>query len=244
MVGRIASTTLVKSGNDVRAKLVLKTVEEAKRYGFPIFIVDGGSPDDFRQALRERGARIFDENIGRSMGAGRRQALFEASRYAAKDDAIIWMEPEKHPFVARLPAIVALMEEKGIDLVTPGRKNLDSYSPEQMHEEMFLTLSLQCITGLKWDFGFGPFIADHKALRYFLEYSGEYRDFWDSIWIPRLRIVAAGLRVEYVEVEYIHPAEQTKEETGNPKFVRRRLEQLNNMIPAFEKEAQELGLRK
>jgi len=239
----ITTTTWYKDSNEIRAKLAFKTAEEAKKHGFALVVVDGGSPESFCRGMRERGAKVIPQEV-KGFGEGIRESFREASLLVGVDGMIIRMEPEKYPFVPELPALVSLMMEGEVDLMVLGRKNLDSYPPEQKHEEMFLNLSAQSLTGLKWDFSFGPFIANSQALPYFLSYDGEYGDIWDSIWLPRLRLMADGARVKYLEVDYIHPIEQTKEETGNSNFVMKRLRQLNNMIPAYEKETQRLSCLK
>lgn len=80
-----------------------------------------------------------------------------------------------------------------------------------------------------------------KALEYFLAYQGDYGDGWDCIFIPVLRAIAAGLKVIGVPVDYIHPPEQTQEE-GTLMTVVKRVEQLQNLVPAIVAEAKKLGI--
>lgn len=238
----IATTTFVKDINDVRAKLAIQMVAAAKQNNYRVVVVNS-SPADFQSELTERGAIVFHQDPNLGMGSSRRQAMTEAAKLAKEHDAIIWMEPEKWTLVQSLDAIMWPVVRDQYDLVVPERSqiSLSSYPPEQQHAEMLGNLAFQYLTGKHLDAWFGPFAMNQKALKYFLEYDGEYGDKWDSIFIPRLRIIKDGLRVASVLVDYVHPKEQTKEETGNLAFLVKRIEQLLNLVPALQKEAQKLG---
>lgn len=239
----IATTTFYMSMDDVRAKLALETARAAKTFGYPLVVVDGGSPEDFKNELQRWDALALDET-SRGMGAGRRQALAEAAKLAGQNGVVIWMEPEKWMLVRCLNKAAGPILDNEADLVIPARESLESYPPEQAYAELMGNLAIKYLLGQWYDFWFGPFVANRRALHFFLEYRGKYGDKWDSIHIPRLHVIKAGLRLASVEVNYIHPSEQTAEETGNMDFFAKRLDQLQNMVPAFRKEAELLGLYK
>lgn len=236
----IATTTFSKT-LDLRAQLAIKTAEAAKLHGYPLVVVDGGSHKDLRDTLLKHNAILFNEETP-GMGPSRRQALSEASEIAGNNGVTIWMEPEKHTFVREITNTTLPILNGEADLVLPARKSLDSYPPEQEHAERIGNLAFKYLFGREFDPWFGPRVISKRTLKYFLNYQGEYGDKWDSIFIPVLRAMKDGLRVKSVEVDYIHPYEQTAEETGRVDFLLKWVEQLLNLVPALQKEAQRLGI--
>lgn len=238
----IATTTLYKDANEVRAQLALKTAEEAKKYGFILAVVDGGSPESFCQAMREKGAVVIGQE-SKGFGSGMRQSFREASALAGTDGVIIRLEAEKHTLVSMLPSFVSAMAEERIDLFKLGRNNRDDYPAIQKAAEGFAVLACQTLTGLRWDFDFGPFLMSQKAVRFFFDFETD-REGHEDIWagcidVPQLRIIAAGLKVKYRDVDYIHPPEQAAE-TGR-EFIIKRLRQLNVQINSYLLETQKLA---
>lgn len=236
----IATTTFSKA-IDLRSRLAVRTVKEAGRIGYSIVVVDGGSAKEFREELLACGVLLFDE-AAKGMGPSRRQAMREAAKLAGEDGIVVWMEPEKHTFVSELHKVMTPLLKGEADLIVPARKSLSSYPPEQEHAERIGNLAFKYLFGREFDPWFGPRAMNQKALGYFLDYRGEYGDKWDSIFIPVLRAMKGGLRVESVEVDYSHPHEQTAEEIGRVDFLLKRVEQLLNLVPALEHEARKLGI--
>jgi hypothetical protein len=237
----IATTTFYKDPEDIRAHLALKMLDSALDFDFPTVVVDGGSHPDFIAQMRKRDAHVFGEEAP-GMGPGRRQALRLASDMAGADGAIVWMEPEKEPLITEIGYCEELIWAGQADMVIPKRMSLSSYPTEQAHAEMMGNLAFQYMTGHALDIWFGPMVLNRLALQYFLDYDGKYGDKWDSIHIPRLHVIKAGLQVESVNVDYDHPQEQTKQETGDLSFLIKRIDQLQNLVPTFWQEAYELGL--
>lgn len=240
MTAVIATATFYRDPDDIRAALALETMKSARVYGYPVIVVDGGSPDFVVRAFANTGAQVFSQNEG--MGKDRRKALKEAAGRAGPGGCVVWLEPEKHPLVAELHKVVRVLQAGDADLIIPRRESLDSYPREQALAEMFGNLAVSYMLRRNLDHWFGPFAANHKALQHFLDYEGDYGDLWDSIHIPRLRVVAAGLRIADVLVHYEHPLSQTQQETGKHSFIVKRLAQLQNLIPSFHQEAAKLGL--
>ena len=238
----IATTTWYKDENDLRAKLALKTAQAAKKAGFAIIAVDGGSSETFLEAMRQAGAQISPQEK-KGFGFGMRQSFRLASDLTGADGVVIRLEAEKHTLVNILPSIVSVMLRDNIDLFKLGRKNLDGYPGIQKAAESFAILACQALTGLPWDFDFGPVLMSQKALRFFLDFENDregHEDSWAGcIDVPQLRIIAAGLNVKYQEVDYIHPPEQAVE-TGK-EFIVKRLKQLNVQINSYLLETQKLA---
>lgn len=237
----IATTTFFKTVDEIRATLALRTIRKAVSCGYPIVVVDSGSPVELRNKFVAEGATLFDEKI-KGIGPSRRQAMTAASKLANNDGCIIWTEPEKHTLIPELYKTVEPVFRKEADLVIPQRISLASYPKEQEYAERIGNLTFYYLTGHELDLWFGPRVTNQRALQHFLEYKGDYGDRWDSIFIPILRAVAADLKVISIEVNYTHPAEQTNEESGDISFLVKRIEQLSNLVPALKTEWQKLSI--
>ena len=241
----IVATTTRKS-SDVRAKLALKTFQVIKEMAYELVVVYGGSDLEFRSQVNDYCTLLVnDENRG--MGASRRLAVANALevvlRYNQKP-VVIWMEPEKLDLVRFFQYITKPVIEGAADLIVPKRSCMNSYPLEQEYAESMGNLAVEYLIGKELDLWFGPRVFNEQSAQIFLDYQGEYGDKWDSIFIPVLRAMAQGLRVKSVSVDYQHPPEQTVEETGNLDFLIKRLDQLQNLIPALKKESEKLGLIK
>ncbi|MBI4085265.1 MAG: hypothetical protein HY432_02035 [Candidatus Liptonbacteria bacterium] len=238
----IATTTWYERQN-VRAQLALKTAEEAGKKGLPMVVVDGGSYKEFAIDVTEQGA-IFNINEGLSMGASRRQAISDAWDVAGPNGAVLWMEPEKWPLISQVFLMEAAMENAGADIVVPARKTMEGYPAIQQAAERLGNMYFAKVTGHELDVWIGPRLIGPNAIQYFLDYRGEHGDRWDSIFVPIIRAIAAGLKVIGCETDYVHPAEQTAAEEAAPDMDLKRFHQLKNLVPGFYIEAKRLGLRK
>lgn len=79
-------------------------------------------------------------------------------------------------------------------------------------------------------------------ISFFLEYSGgRYGDKWDSILVPRLRIIKGGIKFSVLPVNFQNDERMTRVESGNVAITLKRLEQFNNVIPSLIAEWQFLN---
>jgi hypothetical protein len=238
----VATATFYRDPADVRVTMALETFEALVAAGHPVVCVDGGSPTKIVQQFIDLGVIVLPEG-GRSMGAGRRLALAQAGHMAGPDGVVVWMEPEKLPFVQFLSEVAEPIFAGLADLVIPKRSSMHTYPHEQQHAEALGNATVYNLTGRHWDFWFGPKVMNQRALQLFLDYEGKYGDKWDAIMIPSLRAIASSdYRVRSVEVNYLHPKGQTEQEEGNNNFVMHRVGQLANIVPAITQEAVELGI--
>lgn len=240
----IATTVLATyntAAEGVRTECVLKTIEAARDHDFPIVVIDGGSTDQFIEAMEVLGAIVVKE-AEPGMGNARRQALQQAVQYAHKGDAIVWTEPEKYPLIPLLQAPIESVTKLGHDLVMLRRTSLESYPPEQAMAYQLIALATKYLTGVDCDFGWGPTVLSQKAIPYYLEYQSAYGDKWDGIHCPKLKIIKDGLPWTVLPVEYHHPPEQTDAETGMGLFMKR-IEQVQQLVSAIEGEVERLGMR-
>ncbi len=237
------------SADHPRALQALRTIKAANDAGYRIEVLDDGKLQDFRAKMEELGANVHIGGLG--MGAGRRFILQKGREAVGDDGVVCWLEPEKYTIIPDIEAIVAPILEGRADLVIPKRTPeamLGHPLPQQLAEALgngyFNQLLGDKYPNAEFDPWFGPFATNQTALQHFLNYEGEYGDRWDSIFIPRLRAAAAGLRLVSVVAEnYQYPPEQREtEELGWFDMTPKRVGQLNNLVPALQEEAEKLGL--
>lgn len=241
----ITTTTLARIGvnksETVRAECILKTAAEAKRHGYPLVAIDGGSPPDYINALRRNGARVFEQEEP-GMGNARRQALRQARELVPEGHAIVWMEPEKYTLISELADPVATLAKGEYDLVMLRRRSLESYPPEQAMSYQMIALATKYLTGIDSDFGWGPTLMSADMVEYYLSYQSQHGDLWDGIHCPKLQIIRDGRPWTIVDVDYTHPPEQTRAETGIH-LLPKRIRQMDQLVAAITTEVDRLGMR-
>ena len=168
------------------------------------------------------------------MGKGRRQAVKIA--YESRKEIIALMEPEKVSYVSEIINTVKPIIDGKAELVIPKRKSLISYPVVQQHSEALVNFFVKELTGLILDISFGPRTFKRELSNYFLNYSGEYGDTWDSIFIPVLNAIHDKKSILSLDVNYIHPKEQTEFEEHDIKFFKKRVSlQLCELTEILEK---------
>ena len=230
----IATTTFYNPDSEIsnhRTALAKSTIKNAVGLGYEVIIVDGGSSNEFLKAIEKYGARIVQEK-GSGMGRSRRQAIEMAQNTGRK--IIAWTEPEKMHYISELEKTVVPLLEDRADLVVAKRNSLDSYPTSQRYAENFGNIVWRELTGKPLDMWFGPRTWKRSFSDYFLKYNGAYGDLWDSIFIPVMDLVFDKKRIKSIEVNYTHPRIQSEFEEGNSDFSAKRLDQLNNLIPALK----------
>ncbi|MFH1637021.1 MAG: hypothetical protein ABIB71_01185, partial [Candidatus Woesearchaeota archaeon] len=226
----IATTTWYRpdvESDVLRSKLAKKTIRKAIGLGYDVVVVDGGSSEEFLKELEGYGAKVYAEEL-RGMGKGRRQVLKLA--YETGKEIIAWIEPEKDSVIPELFKAVLPIVEGSADLVIPKRRSLETYPLLQQYAENMGNLFWKDLTGHDLDMWIGVRVFKRELVNYFLDYKGEYGDEWDSIFIPVMDAIVDGKTVKGVEINYVHPKEQTEIEEHDLQFHRKRLEQLNNFI--------------
>lgn len=239
----LVTTTFYNSNSQIdrsRAEIATRAIKAAHDFGYRLVIVDGGSYDEFLRTIEGYGS-LFQENP-RGMGSGRRQGIREGLKFEVP--VIGWSEVEKEAYM-REPwkTSVPILEDRA-DLVYPARPSLNDYPTSQQHAERFGNTVLMHLTGAQLDYWFGPKTWRRDISDYFLNYPPENRtlelgkrkiqleDKWDSLHLPVLDIIKAGKRVISVTVNYQHPRQQTIDEETDADMDLKRLEQLQNLVPA------------
>lgn len=218
----IATTTFYNPNTvagRLRAGLALELITGAMERGYHMSIVDGGSSDEFLDEVQKRGAQlVVDPSL--KMGPSRRKAIDLAT--ATGREVVAWTEPEKVGYLHSIWTTTRDIVEEGYALIIPIRLSLDSYPWFQKRTELEANHLLAGVTGTYLDLMFGPRTWGAEHSHYFTQYDGRFGDQWESIFIPVVQMLAEGKKVGSVPVDYTHPLEQTRLESGNAEFDRKR----------------------
>lgn len=238
----IATTTkysLETQAEIVRSSLAKAAAVKAVESGYEIVIVDGGSPASFRQEIKGAGAQVYlHPELG--MGEQRRKAIQYVFDQGA--DIIVWMEPEKEPFISLIGRTAEPIIEGRADMVVPERNSLELYPAFQQASEKSGNAFWKELTGVRLDVFFGPRVWRRKLSSYFLDLNVEkYGDKW-AIYIPVLNAIIDGEIVVGVRVDYIHPKKQTEVEKHDPEFQLKRQSQLENFRQAVSARWEEVAI--
>lgn len=230
----LVTTTSYKSNSNsdiCRSALALNLVKEADKFGYPIIVVDEGSPQKLIDDFRKNHARVYTQEK-KGMGIGRRQAFQLA--HDSGEEVIVWVEPEKDTFIRYIDCCAEPILKGEAELVIPRRKSLESYPDFQRDSETNGNNFFQEITGTSIDIFFGPRIFRRNLAHYFTDYDGRYGDLWDSINVPIVEMVFNRERTREVIVDYEYPVSQSALESNSPEFYEKRRIQLENTKKSLE----------
>ncbi|HRH22394.1 MAG TPA: hypothetical protein PLB51_00175 [Candidatus Paceibacterota bacterium] len=235
----LVTTTFIKSVDEVRAQLALKTCRTARDNDYPIIVIDGSPCEEFKQALRETGATVIDQEKP-GMGQSRREC-FNAG-LATEAEVLVWLEPEKYTLVPLLGPCIARVMRGATDVVIPRRRNLDGYPQYQHWSELRANWELGNITKrFDIDFYIGPRIMNRQAAMIMAAYQPiHYGDNWEILFIPLLWFLTGGVAIDSVIVDYVHPVEQLIEDDESMRS--KRDKQRTDIVSAMQREAVRLGL--
>lgn len=220
---------------NVRAKVYHDTVLEISKAGLQSLAVYIDTQKQYLEFLQNLNV-ITVRQKSKGMGNIRREAINEAILRFPWVNYFCWLEPEKPDIIKFIPPLVNKMERDKTDLGIFNRKDMSSYPPEQSHYYQFCRAAATQFVGFDFDYAFGPMIITRLSTPYFMDYNGEYGDKWDSILIPRLRIIKSELTVSVLPIDFKNDKRMTRVESGNPAMILKRLEQFNNVIPSLVKE--------
>ncbi len=241
----VAITTVRQGSSDnpierVRAGVFLDTLCELVRRDIPCVAVYVGCSAAYLAQLKKGGAVLVPQTT-RGMGNIRREALRAGLRAFPAAPYYLWMEPEKPDLPQFVERMVGLMRKTKTNLGLFNRISMESYPEEQAHYYAFCRAVASKLLGVDIDYAFGPMVMSKRGMTPFLRYRGRYGDRWDSILIPRLRVLKEGGRVALLRTNFRNDSRMTSVESGRPAMILKRLEQFNNVIPSLIREWRRLG---
>lgn len=172
----IATATFYKNVNDARLPLAIKTIQNATAAGHIIVVVDE-SPDLNVSKLIEKETAIEVHRVCgwkfKGMANSRRHALELAAK---KAEIIVWMEPEKYPFVEFVLELAKVLIAQGADMLVPTRISVEGYPIIQQMFERINNALLELVAGQKIDHCVGVRVMNRRAVKYILDYRSKVGD--------------------------------------------------------------------
>lgn len=235
----VVTTTFYKSITEARFQIALKTIDQAKKNGFRILIVDGSPSSIIGKMFSELGAKVIKQEES-GMGPSRRQLFQLAYSMTDPGEVIFWTEPEKSDIIQFIPKIVApiFCGECSISIPVRTDRSLKTYPEFQQASEAVANYVFWELTGLLADIMFGPIAIERSVLPEFFGCLPEKFKIADNYvqhvaaiiaWRNGHKILSPG-----VPVDFTYPLEQKTEEEG-PLFgqmVTKRLWQLLQLVKA------------
>jgi len=237
----IITTTLYNFDSEsdkLRAAIAKRTFSKAKELGYLVIAIDGGSHSDFINEIKSLGVKVSPQKE-KGLGNSRTQAFKEA--YETGKEIIIWTEPEKESFITEIEKVILPLLENKADIIIPRRKSLSTYPLAQQYIESFGNAFWKELTSIDLDIWGGMRAFKRELCRYFLDYKGEYGNKWEILLVPIMNMIIDKKRIASIEIDYIHPREQTRVEEHNLEFYKKRVEQLNNLTIPLEEYWKELN---
>lgn len=223
----------------VRAEVSLDTAAACADLKIPIVAVFKDCSESYLGRLKKRGVILVKQTtIG--MGPVRREAIKAGTILVPEAEYYLWTEPEKPTFPGIANRLLAKLEKTNAECCFFNRKNMDSYPLEQAYYYLYCRLVASQLIGFDFDYAFGPMLMTKAGAKVFLGYGGEYGDKWDSILIPRLRVIRTGVPYGIQTVSFENDPRMTAIESGNSKMVLKRIEQFVNVVPSLIAEWQKL----
>ncbi len=216
----------------LRAEIFLDTARVIQLLKLPCVAVYVDCSDEYLAAVRSHGVHLVPQR-SQGMGNVRREALRAARDHFPATKYYCWLEPEKSCLPWFIAPLRRRMAKDGAVLGLFNRKSMASYPKEQAHYYLFCRAVATALIGRDVDYAFGPMMLIPECLPYFIEYEGEYGDLWESILLPRLRVIKSGARYTTLSVSFKNDPRMTTIEAGNPDMILKRLAQFNNVIPSL-----------
>jgi hypothetical protein len=245
MPDQVVCVTTFRQGNpensvgQTRAEVFLTTAQKMMELGLPVVALFTETQENFLGLLERLGVTLVKQQTS-GMGAIRREALACAFSLFPLVKNYCWIEPEKPDMVRFIFPMLALMSKEQSLLGLFNRVGMASYPAEQAHYYLFCRVVATKLLGFDIDYAFGPMVISRPSVPNFLEYAGEYGDKWESILVPRLRILNRDEHVSLLSIDFKNDPRMTAIESGNIGMILKRLEQFNNVIPSLVEEWRKL----
>lgn len=224
-----------------RSEVFIDTAKKLAALHIPCVAISLDCEKTFLDKIENLGVITVNQQSTGNIGSIRREALKIASQMFPNTFSYFWLEPEKPNVVRFIKPLVNLVQHDKSVLGLLNRSNMRTYPPEQASFYMFCRSLASELIGIDIDYSFGPMLITKAGIKYFLEYKGEYGDKWDSILIPRLRIIQDERVVSILEVDFKNDHRMTSMEYGNISMIKKRLDQLNNVVPSLISEWEKLN---
>lgn len=216
----------------VRFKQSINSIRKINEFGAQIIIVDGGSSDEVLDTFKDLKVSIYVKPE-LSMAQSRKLSLSLANQTNKK--IIVSVDLEKDSFFDHIYDVCLPVFNEEADMIIPKRKSLDSYPLFQAECELLGNYFFKNITGKSVDVWFGARVYHRKLNSYFLEYDEKYGDKWNEVYVPLYEIAVSDAKIKSMDIDYIHPKNQSEVEITNLDFDKKRIDQLYIITSGIKK---------
>ncbi len=241
----LAVITTIRQGSSqnpverTRAEVFLDTAMACFSLEIPLIAIFKDCSEEYLKKLDELKVVLVSQSTN-GMGSVRREAIKVGIDTAFGVKYYLWTEPEKPNFPILASKTIAALDESSAEFCFFNRHSMNTYPLEQAYYYLFCRSAASRLVGFDLDYAFGPMILTKDSARFLLEYEGEYGDLWDSILIPRLRILRGHIPYMVKMIEFYNDPRMTAIESGNPEMILKRIKQFKNVIPSLITEWQKL----
>ena len=202
----------------------------------PLIIADGGSSEQFVAGVRKLTQFVIAPprpGLVPQVKAGLKTAL---RKFPGKS-AILYTEPDKHPFFksALLDFLKNASAGKMLGVSVAGRdsRSFRTFPEGQRRTEGFMNEAFSWLTGMEGDYCYGPLLLSRRAAELALESPNDLGWGW-RFWTMR-RALAEGLKIAPIEMYVPCPKGQRGEDSTKDRIYR--LKQLKQNLAALEDSA-------
>lgn len=228
---------VVKQVEKIRSQVFMDTVTKLTATGLSVLAVHIDTSKKTLYKLAYQGVVLIEQSTS-GMGNVRREALAASLKHFPDAKYICWLEPEKPDMAQFIAPMVQFMKQEQSVMGIFNRREMSSYPAEQAYYYLFCRSIASKLVGFDFDYAFGPMMLTPQTLQYFLEYESNFGDKWDSILVPRLRVIKAGLQLSRLSIGFRNDKRMTEVETGNADMILKRITQFNNVVPSLLSEWQ------
>ena len=243
---RFVALTTIREGNPynrvekIRSEVSLDTAKNFQVLQIPYVAIYDECSEIYLKKLGELDVVPIPQS-GKGMGVVRREAIKAGPEFYPEATHYLWLEPEKSNIPFHVTKLVETMEQNKSSLGLFNRVSMEGYPREQAFYYLFCRKVAGKLLGFDLDYAFGPMILTAASIPYFINYAGEYGDRWDSILIPRLRVIKSDLGITINKIHFLNDPRMTAVESGNPRMILKRFQQLANILPSLIKEWKKLN---
>jgi hypothetical protein len=237
------TATKYSSLDEIRCRVALRTATRFGELQVQFVVMDGGSPEEVKQAFRDVDAIVVD-----APRPGLATQYLDGIRFiqahGGENCSILKLEPEKDSMADPdvLDCIKDALYEYGTVVIGRDQEAMLSLPPVQLEVEFRVgqifaqryNMPADALSGGRaWTpASLAVWVPRYEAL---LQEHGSKVNNWLYLYTGVLDVRDAGLRVGGIRVNLVHPSEIVAEETGNPVFDKKRRDQEAIQLEWMEK---------
>ncbi len=219
-LSNIAIATISWARSDAEARLIEEGLRHLATLNVPVFVVDGGSPDDFLARLRSIPGIAVLEPTGPGLQDHVLQSL-EAAAASSREFLLYTESDKKWFFQHRLESYIDLSPvDDAVGVVLPARtpESFATFPQFQQYTEIVINTLTDELIHRPGEYAYGPRLVRNSLMPYLLGLDRDLGWGWQSYVV----VVAGRLGYRIVDIPLDLPCPEEQREEGGPqaKFFR------------------------